>query len=140
PYIRDAMVVASGRPHVGALVEIDFDNVADWARREHVLYTSYTSLATNPRVAELLGKAVAEANARLAGDGLPPVAAFRVLPRELGDEVAPTHSLRRARVEAAFADLIDDMFTESTDRASASGLVGDRGRQDVPAREGGSAE
>ncbi|MPY91705.1 MAG: AMP-binding protein [Acidimicrobiia bacterium] len=138
PYVRDAMVVAHGRPHVGALVEIDYDNVADWARREHVLYTSFTSLATNPRVSELVGRVVEEANLRLAEAGLPPVRVFRLLPRELDEEVAPTHALRRDRVEAAFGELIDDMFRNPTDMAGGPGTVG-TGRRDAPAQEGGRA-
>ncbi len=39
-----------GRKYLTALIEIDFDTVADWARSHDVPYTGFTSLASNPDV------------------------------------------------------------------------------------------
>ena len=38
------------RKYLTALIEIDFDTVADWARAHDVAYTGFTSLAQHPAV------------------------------------------------------------------------------------------
>lgn len=121
PYIRDAMLVGDGRTYLGALLEIDFENVAEWARKEKLLYTSFTNLATNARVNELLQQAVDAANQRLAAAGRPRVEAFRVLPKELdpelGDEITPTRKVKRRQLAEKFNDLVEDMYrTEDSER------------------------
>ena len=45
PYVGEAMVFGHGRKYLTALIEIDFDTVADWARSNDVAYTGFTSLA-----------------------------------------------------------------------------------------------
>ena len=47
PYIGEAIVFGHGRKYLTALIEIDFDSVADWARAADVTYTGFTSLAQN---------------------------------------------------------------------------------------------
>ena len=53
-YISEAVLFADGRKFPSALIEIDFDTVADWARQHGVVYTGFTSLAQHPRVIELI--------------------------------------------------------------------------------------
>ena len=43
PYIVEAVVFGHGRKYLTALIEIDFDIAADWARTENVAYTGFTS-------------------------------------------------------------------------------------------------
>ena len=50
PYLAEAIVFGHGRKYLAALIEIDFETVADWARRNDVAYTGFTSLAQHPRV------------------------------------------------------------------------------------------
>ncbi len=45
PYVAEAVVFGHGRKYLTALIEIDFDTVADWARANDVAYTGFTSLA-----------------------------------------------------------------------------------------------
>lgn len=134
PYVRDAMLVGDGRAYLGALLEIDFENVAEWARKEKLVYTSFTNLATNPRVSELLQRAVDGANERLAAAGRPQVQAFRVLPKELdpelGDEITPTRKVKRRQLADKFKELVEDMYrTEDSERIA---------RQVGPATETGA--
>src|SRR5205814_4574654 len=66
PYVAEAIVFGHGRKYLTALIEIDFDTVADWARSRNVVYTGFTSLAQNPDVTALIRAAVDKANAELA--------------------------------------------------------------------------
>ena len=43
PYIGEAIVFGHGRKYLTALIEIDFDSVADWARANNVSYTGFTA-------------------------------------------------------------------------------------------------
>ena len=52
PYVAEVAVFGQGRRYFSALVEIDFDMVADWARSNQVNYTGFTNLAQNPKVEE----------------------------------------------------------------------------------------
>ena len=45
PYVAEAVVFGHGRKYLTALIEIDFDTVADWARSNDIAYTGFTSLA-----------------------------------------------------------------------------------------------
>ena len=44
PYIAEVAVFGHARKYLTALVEIDYDTVADWARANDVAYTGFTSL------------------------------------------------------------------------------------------------
>ena len=50
PYIAEAVVFGHGRKYLTALIEIDSDTVADWARSHDVPYTGFTSLASSADV------------------------------------------------------------------------------------------
>ena len=43
-----------GRKYLTALVEIDFDMVSDWARRNDIAYTGFANCAEKPQVVRLL--------------------------------------------------------------------------------------
>src|SRR5712691_649492 len=57
-FISEAILFADGREFPSALIEIDFDTVSDWARQHGVVYTSFTSLAQHPRVADLIAREI----------------------------------------------------------------------------------
>ena len=54
PYVAEAVVFGHGRKYLTAVIEIDFDTVADWARANDVAYTCFTSLTAHPRVTSLI--------------------------------------------------------------------------------------
>jgi long-chain acyl-CoA synthetase len=112
PYIHSAMIVAADRPFVGALVELEAEATGDWARQQGISTSTYTSLAGNERVVQLL-----EGHVRATSDVLPSeqrVLAFRVLPQPLRDELTPTGKIRRAVVEHRYSGLIDEMYAGHT--------------------------
>ena len=111
PYVSEAIVFADGRKFPAALVEIDFNTVAEWARRNKVLYTGFTSLTTHPEVYRLIGEEVKKANQTLARPEQ--VKKFRILPKELDPEAGdttPTRKIKRDLMYKMFKDLVEEMF------------------------------
>lgn len=120
PYIADAMVIGEGRDYVTALVQIEYETVADWAQSRNLAYTTFYSLTQLTPVQELIWKEVDRANALL--DEAKRVRDLRLLPRELDpdlNEVTPTRKIKREIVADRFADLIGEMYAVSERRATA---------------------
>src|SRR5262249_22076776 len=84
PYVSDAVVFGEGRKYLAALIEMDYETVAEWARGRGLTHAGYASLAAHPEVTRLLDAELARANASLGR--VEQVKAFRVLPRELDPE------------------------------------------------------
>ena len=124
PYIAEAMVIGHARKYLTALVEIDFDSVADWARAHDISYTGFTSLAQHAEVEKLIAGEVRKANEALAR--VEQVKAFRILPKALdpeeeGEPVTPTRKVKRARMLERFADLVDAMYDDREARLIQAG-------------------
>src|SRR3989442_1023498 len=62
PYIKEAVAVGQDRPYVGAMVNIDMENVGKWAERRQIAYTTYTDLAQKPEVYDLIAQEVERVN------------------------------------------------------------------------------
>ena len=115
PFISDAAAFGDGHQYLTALIEIDFDTMADWARDNGILYTSFTSLATHPRTYELIDREVNKANSLLTP--LEQIKSFRILPKELDpdeitDPITPTRKIQRKKIYQRFKDLADSMYTK----------------------------
>ena len=112
PYVCDAMVIGGeGRAKIGALIQFEFETVADWAQSRNLAYTTYRSLSENEAVIELIDAEVKKSNELLPEEKQ--VREFRLLPRELDpddDEITPTRKIKREVVARRFADLIDTMY------------------------------
>jgi long-chain acyl-CoA synthetase len=127
PYIAEAIVQGHGRKYLTALIEIDFETTAEWARRNDIPYTGFTSLAENARVITLIAGAVAAANQQLAR--VEAIKAFRILPKVLdpeqdGEPVTPTRKVKRALMAQRFAGLIEDMYDDREEKLVAAAAAG----------------
>ena len=127
PYIAEAVVFGQGRKYLSALVEIDFDTVADWARSRNVNYTGFTSLAQNAEVTRLIRDEVERINASFAR--VEQIKAVRILPKALdpeeeGEPVTPTRKVKRAVMYDRFRMLVEEMYDDSESRLLAA-EVGD---------------
>ena len=127
PFISEAMVIGHNRKYLTALIEIDYESVADWARSHDVGYSGFSNLAAHPRVQGLIEAAVAKANAELAR--VESIKAFRILPKELdpeeeGEPVTPTRKVKRSLMMARFQALIEEMYEDGEERrlAAAAGV------------------
>jgi long-chain acyl-CoA synthetase len=127
PYVGEVMVVGHARKYLTALIEIDFDSVADWARGEGVTYTGFTSLAGHPRVQRLIASGIERVNASLSR--VEQIKSFRILPKALdpeeeGEPVTPTRKLKRARMLERFSPLVEAMYDDHEEQRVAAD-VGD---------------
>jgi len=118
PYISEVIVFGDARKYVTALVEIDFENVAQWARQRQIPYTGHMSLAQNQRVIDLIAGEIDEFNQHLAR--VEQVKKFRILPKELVPEdgdTTPTRKVKRAHAYALFGQLVEAMYAEDDVKA-----------------------
>jgi len=111
PYIKEAVVLGEGEKFVSALLQIDFENVGQWATERRLAYTNFRSLAALPEVSELVTREVERANAGLAP--VEQVRNFRLLEKELDhddNEVTATMKVRRKTIYEKFAPLIREIY------------------------------
>ncbi|HEU5019763.1 MAG TPA: AMP-binding protein [Pseudolabrys sp.] len=123
PYIAEAVVFGHGRKYLTAVIEIDFDTVADWARANDVAYTGFTSLTSHPRVERMIKAEIDKANAELAR--VEQVKSFRILPKALdpeeeGEPVTPTRKVKRKLMYERFKELVEGMYDDSEERLIAA--------------------
>lgn len=111
PYISEAVLIANGRPHVTALLQIEMGTVSEWAHEEGLIYTTFRTLTELDEVRVLIEREVAAANSRLRDEQR--IRSFRLLPKELDvddDELTPTRKVKRRVIDAKFGDLIAAMY------------------------------
>ncbi len=124
PYISEVIVFGDSRKFITALIELDFENVAHWARQQQIPYTGVTSLAANDRVGELIGREIARLNQQLAR--VEQVKNFRILPKELIPEdgdTTPTRKIKRAHAYKLFGHLVEEMYAEDRRMAMPTGAL-----------------
>jgi long-chain acyl-CoA synthetase len=111
PYISEVILFADGRKFPSALIEIDFNTVAEWARKNKVLYTGFTSLALHPEVNKLIEEEVKKGNQTLSR--VEQVKKFKIIPQELdpeAGETTPTRKIKRGLMYEMFGDLVEEMY------------------------------
>jgi long-chain acyl-CoA synthetase len=122
PYVAEAIVFGHARKYLTALIEIDFDMVAEWARSRNISYTGFTSLCRDEAVFGLLKGEIEHANGDLAR--VEQIKDFRILPKALdpeeeGEPVTPTRKVKRKLMGERFTDLIDSMYDDEEARLVA---------------------
>ena len=103
-FIKEAIVVGEAKKYLGAIVQVDYDNVGRWARDKALAYTNYKSLSQLPEVHELVERIVNETNKRFAR--VENIRRFAILEKELDHddgELTATQKVRRAMIEKKFA-------------------------------------
>jgi long-chain acyl-CoA synthetase len=103
-FIKEAIVVGEAKKYLGAIIQVDFDNVGRWARERALPYTNYKSLSKLAEVYELIERIVNETNKRFAR--VENVRRFAILEKELDHddgELTATQKVRRAMIETKFA-------------------------------------
>lgn len=111
PFIKEAIVIADRRRFVSALLQIDFESVANWAEAQGLAYTTFRSLVEQARVHAMIETEVAHANAGLAQ--VQQVRKFHLLVKELDHddgEVTATMKVRRKAIAEKYADVIEAIY------------------------------
>ena len=124
PYVAEAVVFGHGRKYLTAIVEIDFETVADWARANDVAYTGFTRLTTHPRVVQLIQVELDKVNRDLAR--VEQIKSFRILPKALdpeeeGEPITPTRKVKRKLMYERFRELVEAMYDDREERLIAAG-------------------
>jgi long-chain acyl-CoA synthetase len=127
PYLAEVVVFGHGRKYLTALIEIDFETVADWARRNDIAYTGFTSLAQHPHVHGLVRREIEKANAELAR--VEQIKAFRILPKALdpeeeGEPVTATRKVKRQLMYERFMALVEEMYDDKEEQILAGSAAG----------------
>jgi long-chain acyl-CoA synthetase len=127
PYFAEVVVFGHGRKYLTALIEIDFETVADWARANDVAYTGFTSLSQHPRVVALIRREIDRANEELSR--VEQIKAFRILPKALdpeeeGEPVTATRKVKRQLMYERFKALVDEMYDDKEEQLLAGSAAG----------------
>jgi long-chain acyl-CoA synthetase len=127
PYVAEAVVLGHGRKYLSALIEIDYDTIADWARSHDIHYAGFTSLTQHPQVIALVQAEIDRVNAELAR--VEQIKAFRILPKALdpeeeGEPVTPTRKVKRQLMTERFRQLVEAMYDDREERLIAAGTGG----------------
>lgn len=111
PFIKEAIVIGDRRPYLTALIQIDFDNVGDWAQRKGIPFTNFKSLSKNPEVYKLIKGEVEKANKEVSR--VESIKKFVLLEKELDrddDELTATMKVRREMIEKKYRELIENLY------------------------------
>jgi long-subunit acyl-CoA synthetase (AMP-forming) len=111
PLIGSAVAIGDRRPYNVALIVLDPDSAAAFARDEGLGDRPPSDLATEPRVVEAVGEAVDQANRALSA--VEQIKRFKVLPTEWqpgGDELTPTMKLKRKPIAEKYAREIEELY------------------------------
>jgi long-chain acyl-CoA synthetase len=111
PYIKECIVVADGRRFVTALIQVDFDMVANWADGKGISYTTFRALVEQSAVVALIQREIDRENERLAN--VERIKKIHLLTKELDHddgEVTATMKIRRAKITAAYENEIKALY------------------------------
>lgn len=122
PYIQDVMTVGGwDMEFVSAIIIINFENVARWAEKQRVAFTTFVDLSQKSEVYDLIKQDVERVN-----QTLPPTARVKkfVILHKAFDadeaELTRTRKLRRRALQEKYGDLLEAMYGDKPDvRVSA---------------------
>jgi long-chain acyl-CoA synthetase len=93
------------------LIQIDYENVGNWAQNNKIAYTTYKSLAQDNHVQELVRKEIHEINETLAQ--VESIKKFKILEKELDqddEELTATQKVKRKVIEKRFSEEIRELY------------------------------
>jgi long-chain acyl-CoA synthetase len=112
-FVQDVMAIGGAdKDFVAAIVIIDFDNVARWAEKNRVHFTTYVDLTQKPEVYDIIRKEILAVNAALPAAAR--IQKFVILHKAFDAdeaELTRTRKLRRSALEQRYADLIEAIYS-----------------------------
>ncbi|MCC6616612.1 MAG: AMP-binding protein [Anaerolineae bacterium] len=112
PFIQDVMAVGGFDMHyVTTIINIDFENVARWAEKNRVAFTTFVDLSQKQEIYDLIRRDVEAVN-----ETLPPAARvkkFVILHKAFDadeNELTRTRKLRRRTLEQKYGDMLNAMY------------------------------
>ena len=111
PLIGQAVAIGDQRPYNVALIVLDPDVSAAFAREHDITDGSPAALAIDPRVQAVVAAAIAEANTHLSR--VEQIKRHTILPLDWlpgGDELTPTMKLKRKPIGEKYATAIEGLY------------------------------
>jgi len=112
PYIKEAVVIGDKRKYLTALIQLEYDNVGNWAQNNRIPYTTYKSLAQNTSVYELIRDEIEKVNETVAQ--VETIKRFKMLEKELDqddEELTATQKVKRKVIAERFAGEIEELYS-----------------------------
>jgi long-chain acyl-CoA synthetase len=115
PYIKEVVTFGEGMPYLTAMVNIDMENVGNWAEERQIPFTTYADLSQQPSVEALIREEIMEINKRLPKAMKPRkfVLLYKLLDAD-DEELTRTGKVRRKFVYDQYRELIQAMYTDET--------------------------
>ncbi len=113
PYISNVVVHGDRRKYCTAVVTLDPDTAATWAKSEGV---DLDAVPTHPKMRSLIDEAVASVNAELAS--YESVKRVEILPQDFtveSGELTPSMKVKRKVVTERYMDLFDSMYDDAVE-------------------------
>ncbi|MDQ7783296.1 MAG: AMP-binding protein [Desulfomonilaceae bacterium] len=114
PYIKDALVVGhEDYDYSAAIINIDYDNVAHWAEKNRVVFTTFLDLSQKNEVVRLVRSEIEAINGFLPEWAR--IERFINLHKEFDadeEELTRTRKVRRDFMEKKYHQLIDALYSE----------------------------
>jgi len=113
PYISQVCVIGDRRKYLTALITVDAENIATYAKENAIPSESLDNLLASDGINDLIGTVVEQKNKAFAS--FETIKKFRLL-EEFSIEnglLTPTLKVKRNVAMERFADVIDGMYTES---------------------------
>jgi len=112
PYIKEAIVIGDRRKYLTALIQLDYDNIGNWAQNNRIAYTTYKSLAQNSSIYALIRDEVEKVNETLAQ--VETIKKIKILEKELDqddEELTATQKVKRKVIAERFAKEIEELYS-----------------------------
>ena len=111
PFISQAMVHGDKRPYPVALITLNPEELAKFAKAEGILDTEPTSLAKNPKVVERVSRSVEVRNEEL--QSYAKIKKFSILPIDFTVEnglLTPTLKVKRKLITEKYRETLDSLY------------------------------
>jgi long-chain acyl-CoA synthetase len=113
PYIVESVVLGHEQDYVTTMICIDYKHVGKWAEDHRISYTTYSDLAANAEVYDLIEQEVVRVNRTLPEKAR--IQKFLLLYKELDaddEELTRTKKIRRAFINEKYAKEIAALYGE----------------------------
>jgi len=111
PFVSQAMVYGDRRPYPVALITLNPEELAKFAREQGILATDPETLVKHPKVVERVARTVEEKNSQLQSYAR--VKKFAVIPGDFtqdGGELTPTLKVKRRVVVDKYRHVIEELY------------------------------
>ena len=115
PYVGEAVILGAGKPYLTAIICIRFSIVSKLAEKWQLPFTSYTGLASDKKIYDLIQSEIDKVNKNLPKNLK--IKKFLLLFKELeadDGELTRTRKVRRSVINDRYKSLIDSLYKDKS--------------------------